>query len=315
MGRGTALGYLLIAASACAPTAPLLPTTDVPRGDDGSDAVVDVIADDHVAPVADIVAPDLPPTADAGIPLDVATGPDAVAVDAPPVADAPALVDAPPVVDVPTPVDVAPPDVPARPSTCALVRRANPAAPDGEYTLYVAGDGDRPWRAWCHRMSATPTEYLPLASTSPTANASQYTAGGYRPGTSVRTTYQRVRIDPVTLAVNIGDQTFATSRGRITITAGAITSMPFSVAADCVDGFVRSGVANVDLRGTPFAVAPDAFVTLGNSAGGAATYGARNQTVDLLAGGACGWIAPRAAPYDPINAAGGFDLPLVYLGP
>lgn len=196
-----------------------------------------------------------------------------------------------------------------------MVRRANPGAADGEYMLYVGGDAGRPWRAWCRDMGGTPAEFLTFATTGGGANYAQHTAGGYRPGTNVRTTYQRVRIDPGTLFVHIGDQTFATSTGRTEPgTAPTVTSMPFAVAMDCVDGMVRRGAANVDLRGTPFAVAADAFVATGNSAGGSATYAARNQVVDLVGGGACGWIAPRSAPYDPVNMTGGFNLPLLYVG-
>jgi hypothetical protein len=36
----------------------------------------------------------------------------------------------------------------------------------------------------------------------------QYTAGGASPGTSVKISYQMIRLDPATLMVEISDQTF-----------------------------------------------------------------------------------------------------------
>lgn len=304
----TRWGWVLIIAGACRPNATLLPPGDAATVDALDGAVVDlggdagaddrmeasdiVLVADHPDPV-DRTVPDAAPQVDASV-VDVIVVVDAVTIDVPASSDRP-------------PVEV--------PSTCAMVRRANPGAADGEYVLYLGGETSRPWRAWCRDMVGTPTEYLTFATTGGGANYSQCTGGGFRPGMNVRTTYQRVRIDPNTLFVHIGDQTFATSTGRLEAgTAPTVTSMPYAVAMDCLDGRMRTGVANVDLRGTPFAVAADAFVTTGNSAGGAATYAARNQVVDLVGGGACGWIAPRSAPYDPVNTTGGFNLPLTYVG-
>lgn len=59
---------------------------------------------------------------------------------------------------------------------------------------------------------------------------------------------------------------------------------------------------------------PDAFVVTGDSAGGSPTYSARNQVVDLVGGGSCGWIAPRRALFNPTDTRGGFDLDLDYVG-
>lgn len=275
------------------------------RGGAGSDASLasdDAFETDDVRAVSSDAGapPDAPAPVDAGSARDVVMATDVrVATD---VGGA---------TDVVTPRDASGGAWPAR---CADVRRADPSASDALYTLYVQGDAARPWRAWCHAMASSPVEYLQLAMRGNGQNVSQYTEGGGRPGVDVRTSYARVRLDPVTLRVVLGDQTFALSTGRVARREGAITSMPYAVAGDCVVGGSRAGVANVDLRGTPFAVAADAFVLGGFMPGGGATVSANGRVVDLRGGGYCGWMAPRDAPYDPVNTAGGALLPLVYVG-
>lgn len=59
--------------------------------------------------------------------------------------------------------------------------------------------------------SGAPAEYLTLAD--PGSNFAQYTAGGYSPGTNVRTQYSRVRLLPGTLQIDISDQRYASSTG------------------------------------------------------------------------------------------------------
>lgn len=270
--------------------------------------IVLVLRDAGVAPADDASgAADVAEVSDAGAAPDGGSARGAV-----PAGDVVAAADVVAPRDVPAAVDV---PAAQRPARCADVRRADPSAADGEHTLYVQGDPRRPWRAWCRGMASTPAEYLPLMMRGGGQNASQYTAGGGRPGVDVRTVYARVRVDPTTLRVSLGDQTFATSTGRIATRDRVITAMPFGVAGDCIAGGSRAGVANIDLRGTPFAVAADAFALAGFMPGGAATYGAGGRVVDLRGGGYCGWIAPRDAPYDPVNDAGGFALPLTWIGP
>ena len=193
-------------------------------------------------------------------------------------------------------------------STCRDVRTADSAASDGPTTLYAGGDPVRPWTAWCHDMAGTPREYLTLVA-GPRANYSQYTVGG-RVGT--RTSYTRVRIDPVRFLVDISDGTFSTSEGGFQGTETYVASMPYAVAMSCDDA--PTGVGNLDLTATPFRVAEGAFFVGGYQASGTATYGASGQTVALAGGGYCGWIGPGADLYNPVNDTGGFLLPLVYGG-
>jgi hypothetical protein len=196
-----------------------------------------------------------------------------------------------------------------KPATCAEIQAAAPGAKDGEYKLFVGGDPQKPWDAWCSFGSSPPAVYLTLLKTT-NANFSQYYAGGGRPGTNVRTAYQKVRIDPETLLVNESDKTWSLSVGSINDgSGGVITQMNYGSAADCFNTNSSRGTGNVDLTGTPFAVAANAFVTSGYIAAGSATYSSDSRIVNLTGGGFCGGTDVRKGPKNP------FNLQLLYVGP
>jgi len=205
---------------------------------------------------------------------------------------------------------LAPPPPPPPPASCQDIRNANPNAGDGPYTLHIDHDPAKPWKAHCHDMATAPAEYLPLVNLGPGANFSQYTAGGAVSGTNVRTRFGKIRIDPETLLVDISDQTFAISSGQLTHGGEAVTSMPFGVAMSCDDA--ASGVGNIDLTGTPFAVATGEFLQGGANGSGSATYSSDNRVVALTGGGYCGWTCASPATFNPFNDAGDFQLDLVY---
>jgi hypothetical protein len=164
-------------------------------------------------------------------------------------------------------------------------------------------------------MSAIPKEYIELVQIGQDDNFSQYTVGGDTTGTNVRTNYQKVRLDPLTLIVDISDQTFSTSTGKLTDGAGRTAlSLPYAVAMCCVWVDNDCGFANIDLTGTPLAV-NDTFFPRGYLAKGSANYSADNQVVDITGGGYCGWNAPDEDISYPINDAGDFLLELMYIGP
>jgi hypothetical protein len=180
------------------------------------------------------------------------------------------------------------------PSSCASILRANPDAGDGEYTLYHAGDPERPWTAYCHSMASSPREYLSLPNTGPDANFSQYTAGGASPGTNVRTRYSRVRIHPLQLSVEDTDMTFATSSGLVTHSGrDPVQSVHYALATSC--NRAPSGRANIDLSGTPFAIA-SSFCLVGFLPAGTATLSQDGQVADLTGGGYCGSMIPCSRP-------------------
>lgn len=191
------------------------------------------------------------------------------------------------------------------PTSCAGVLQSDALANDGEYTLYVGGDPAKSWTAYCAGMQLTtgPQEYLPLLNVFGDANFSQYSAGGNVQGTTVRTHYIRLRIDPATLVVDTGDLRFASSTGKLMHGTEEVTWMPYAVAMACASDLVW-GSANIDLRGTPFAV-NETFVGAGAGASGNVAVEPSGQFVDIGGGGACGWFGPPSTPFNPFNKTGG----------
>jgi hypothetical protein len=204
--------------------------------------------------------------------------------------------------------------VPASPvqfyKSCADIHRHLVKAPDGDYLLYNNGNL---FTVYCDDMSTNmPREYIDLVKTYG-ANFSQYTAGGASTGTNVRTSFTKLRIDPDSLTVDIGDLTFARSTGSLYHSGSVkVTSMPYGVAMSCTAPQVPNGVGNIDLRWTPFQV-NSAFTVGGYQAKGSAIVSQDNQLVSLAGGGYCGWIAPSHSPqlYNPFNPKPGmYDLKL-----
>lgn len=180
-----------------------------------------------------------------------------------------------------------------KPQSCTQIPASFPQAQNGSYTLFVNGDANKPWTAYCQMGAATNT-YLGLQNVT-TGNYSQYTAGGGRTGTNVRTSFQRLRIDPSTLIVDCGDLTFSSSYGQINHPDGSkTTQMAYGSAQDCVSTSSSSGVGNVDLSGTPFAIAASAFSVSGYSAQGNAGYSTDSRIVNLRGGGFCGGIYAKS---------------------
>jgi hypothetical protein len=170
-------------------------------------------------------------------------------------------------------------------------------------------------------MATAPADYLTLVHTGGSFNFAQYTAGGASPGTNVRTSYTRVRLNPSTLRVNIADQAFSTSTGSLVHSGNTpVTSMPYGTAADCMGPGSATGIANVDLTGTRLAI-NETFDTAGNGAAGSAVQSSGNQVANVTGGGFCGWTAP-AHLFNPFNTGpwaldthNGYDLLLTLTGP
>ncbi len=163
-------------------------------------------------------------------------------------------------------------------------------APDGDYLLYNSGNL---FTVYCDDMSSNmPREYIDLVKTGYGANFSQYTAGGASPGTNVRTMFRKLRINPASLTVDIGDLTFASSTGSLKHSGSVkVTSMPYGVAMSCTAPQAANGTGNIDLRYTPFQV-NNAFTVGGSNAKGSAAVTQNKQLVNLSGGGYCGWITP-----------------------
>lgn len=202
---------------------------------------------------------------------------------------------------------------------CAAIREANPAAGDGEYLIVP---NLKPFQVYCHDMAGAPREYLTLANTGGAFNYALYgnVAGG--PPANVTTHYTKIRIDPATLLVNVGDQTFASSTGLdCCIGSTFVVSMPYAHASSCWGGS-DPGRANVDLSGLPFVV-DDIFTVRGWGPFGSVNgtplpedflaAAVQSPVVNLTGGGFCGGIGP-SIDGGSFNRFGGFELQLAYTG-
>jgi hypothetical protein len=179
------------------------------------------------------------------------------------------------------------------PRTCEDVRAVVPGWNGGTAVLYVNNEAAKPWTAYCTKEDRA---YLPLTQ----ANTSMYKGD---PGEQdVRTTFSRIRIDPLTLLVDISDQTYSTSTGKLRHgkSGPEVTSMPFAVAMDCRGPNSTEGRATINLFGTPFVVS-DQFKLVGSSPNGNITNTDNGRRIDLTGGGNCGWNALDGTPYNPFN--------------
>jgi hypothetical protein len=176
----------------------------------------------------------------------------------------------------------------APPASCAAIAGANPSATDGDYTIYPNGET---FTVYCADMSSAPEEYLTLQNTG-SANYSTDVDSG---GGVVETRFTKVRLDPSTLQVNIGDSRFSTTTGYVNYN-NHYGPENYAVAADCIWYYSQQGTANVDLTGTPFSV-NDTFVPQGYGQAGSSTFSDGNQVVNLTGGGYCGDNEPSGHTY------------------
>jgi len=198
------------------------------------------------------------------------------------------------------------------PKSCLDIHLQNPPpwwyVADGEYTIEP-----RPgtvFSVYCHGMNGwAPADYLTLPNNGGDLNFAQYTAGGSAPGTSVRTSFTKVRIDPNTLLFDIGDLTFATSTGAVdhgNTGTSWIFSAPFGVALDCKGAYSQDGIANIDLTGTPFKVEATLFAHGSAASGSVTTDGetfvvppnelpgiVSGKVLTVHGGGGCGSVGPQ----------------------
>ncbi|MCB0020081.1 MAG: FHA domain-containing protein, partial [Anaerolineales bacterium] len=188
------------------------------------------------------------------------------------------------------------------PQSCRQIRQQNGSAnaPDGEYTLYVAGDVDRPVAVYCHDMARSAREYITLDTATSGGNFSTISY----PDQQLRTTYLKVRLDLQTLRIDPTDRTFALVEGSLPSFEEEIIN-DFGSAIGCSE-IAPSGVfgeANINLVGTPFVLAETAaFTFAGPEVDGAATLSEDRATATITVTGNCGW----AVPHD--------QIPLAYVG-
>jgi hypothetical protein len=232
--------------------------------------------------------------------------------------------------------DAAPPDAPidaaadaaidAAPVTdrsCTEVKARLGTAADGVYPIDPDGLGVnyKPFDVFCADMaSASPKEYLDLRRTTPPSAATSSNYATYFsvmvhqdfqcPCGILTMVFSKIRINPMTLVVDVSDRTFAVF--TTTTNASCWQSEPgcqnagypvipsYAIAKSCVTSDTMSGRANVDLRDMAFHVAgTDAsmFEPEGFAGAGAATIDTDRKQVDLQGGGDCGGFgAGRGLP-------------------
>jgi PKD repeat protein len=180
------------------------------------------------------------------------------------------------------------------PATCKAIQDSNPGATDGDYTISPNG---MTFTVYCKNMNTTsPKEYLTLVVTSSSpqippgtlANFSEDAVDNCNGGNcSSLTLWQKVRIIPSTLQVDITDTTF-TSATKV----GEPNSPSFPTFYATARGCGPVGYANINLTGTPFKV-NDTFTNVNGF--GTATFSSNDQIVDITGNGGCGTNAPTGA--------------------
>eukprot|EP01094_Clydonella_sp_ATCC50884_P013333 TRINITY_DN23618_c0_g1_i1.p1 TRINITY_DN23618_c0_g1~~TRINITY_DN23618_c0_g1_i1.p1 ORF type:complete len:258 (-),score=65.65 TRINITY_DN23618_c0_g1_i1:260-1033(-) len=127
------------------------------------------------------------------------------------------------------------------------------------------------------------------------------------------TVYCKVRIDPDTLLVHTGDATFARSGpyGWAQSCGANENFMTYARTYACDRRHSKAGRANVDLRGTPFAIKSD-FHHSGCASAGEWAFSNKRQVLELKGGGHCGWACSELADANGEGAMkeGGWHLQL-----
>lgn len=177
--------------------------------------------------------------------------------------------------------------------TCEGLRNDRLADSDGTYTLYFERNPEQPWEVYCYDMEGTPREYLTLPATGGANN--RFEEHTYNRQTS----YERVRIDPISLQIDAQDDEFATTTTLLGRGGRPERSYDgnifFGTAGSCGRGVENGdpqGRGTIDLTGTPFSVVTE-FEVGGECASGRAEFMASRQIVTLRASGSCGFMAPQ----------------------
>ena len=136
------------------------------------------------------------------------------------------------------------------PKSAFDIHKMYPDAPDGEYDIYMGGKLTGHVVLYCHDMkSGMPSEYVTLHSANNYSEwPASYNSQGqcWRSGTTIRTAFQRIRIDPSSGVVDVTDQTFSTTVGGPLQDHGADTKAtgPRLKAAD----YATASASNHDMN-------------------------------------------------------------------
>jgi serine/threonine-protein kinase len=196
------------------------------------------------------------------------------------------------------------------PQSCADAR-AGGASSDGTIRIDPDGAGPlHPFEVYCAGMagglpSDPPREYLTLAHSAAQGeqneNATTYVwRGGACDCPDLVRTFFRVRIHPRTMTIDPTDGTFALynrpllCEERHRSQCGESMQLGWGAPGSCRAAGDASGSATINLRGTPFALAPAVrFVPAGFSATGHAEVSKDRKAAELHGGGMCGALVPE----------------------
>ena len=166
-----------------------------------------------------------------------------------------------------------------------------PGAPDGDYVIWLNGDGLRPVRLFC-TMGDEPKEYLRLKQPNSSMVRGDRIGGefpGYT-GNDLITKWDYIRLDVRTLEVDLNDFSGATTTGG---PAHGWTAVRFGTAAQCAGTQAAEAEALVDITDTPFVFHPSvSFASSGYEQSGRFTHGPTSTSVGYAVRGRCGLFEP-----------------------
>ncbi|XP_012144163.2 A disintegrin and metalloproteinase with thrombospondin motifs 9 isoform X1 [Megachile rotundata] len=189
------------------------------------------------------------------------------------------------------------------PMSCLEAKKYYRTIKNSEYMLVVGG---RSMSIYCHEMSTSePKEYLTLPAGSSENYAEVYDKRLRNPHTcpysgqrnescdcetiigsvSGKTTFRRIRIDPVKLYIQENDYTFSWTNGAKRIKYGT--------AGDCYSlAHCPQGRFSINLRGTQLRVSSDVVWT-GSDGSSVQVDNIRGQHITGKCGGFCGFCSPK----------------------
>lgn len=171
------------------------------------------------------------------------------------------------------------------PGSCQEIKDFGFGQADGDYTLYYGRQSSSPWTVHCvDMMTSEPKEYVTLPEQSNGSNVFKHGTFAGSPITNTTRQYQRVRIDPLNLRIDITDRRFSTG------TADLDFATANSCSANCCGGN-NPGVGKLDFRGTPFFV-DDEFGRSGFCSTFSSTFSISDQIVEITGDGQCGGVGP-----------------------
>lgn len=139
-----------------------------------------------------------------------------------------------------------------KPASCQELKNSGQApSTDGEYTVYYQNSATKPIKVYCHNMNTpVPQDYISVTAGrvgQKDVNFGSHCSAGT--GSICQTYYNKLRIDPYTLFVDLNDQTFT----KIVCEQGQAVSTAYATQVHCqCHGTMDDDV--IDLTGTALTI-------------------------------------------------------------